>query len=672
MYQLSTPLSQVAGVGPQTNRLLAAQNLQTVLDLLLQLPLHYEDRSQIVTIDQLQLDQLATVKVQLTKISQFYRGGRAMTKATVSDDTGQLNCIWFNQPFLKKQLHQDQTYYLAGRLNNYHTFTQPTIEPDRAELLHTGRIVPAYTTSFGLNQGKLRRIFQEITTNLADSLATDDQLANQFQLLALKPTFRVLHFPDQEDQVIAARHRLAMEELLALIDQANQIKAHWQSLATGQPIPVTEPLIPAIPFSLTADQHQALQEIGHDLSQSQPMNRLLIGDVGTGKTMVAALAARQVLLAGHHACLIAPTQILAQQHLANWQKFFPDLPAKLMIAQPKSSTQTTKNELAAIHQPTIFIGTHRVINLLAAIQPALVIYDEQHRFGVEQRSPAGPETSWAAGQPHLLTMTATPIPRSYLLTIFTHLAASYLKTSPFGPKPIKTWLVKKTKQPAAYEWLKQQLLANPTQIGLIVCPFIEPAADPSLRDWPAAKDLFKRLMVDWANTHLKIGLLHGQMKPAQRQEVIDQLYDQKINLLVSTTIVEVGVDLPTASYLIIEGAEKFGLASLHQLRGRVGRQGQTCYCLVHPHSTQPTAESRLATFCQELDGFKLAELDLQNRGAGNLFGVEQHGLANLKFGSWQDLSTITQAQQISHQLTPALRQKLLFAAPLPTVLPAAN
>jgi len=659
MYHLSDSLLKVAGIGPKTFAKLKEKQIISVKDLILYLPLRYEDRSLIVTIDQLQLDQINTVQAEVISVREYFKNRTRITNAVLADETGETKAIWFNNRFLKHTLKKGESYFFAGKYSGYGSLTQPTVEALKAETIHTGRLVPLYSQTLQLKQGSLRRILKEIIDHLNLDV---DYLSQNFKLFDLSQTLSQLHFPDDEKLVIKARQRLAVEELLALMLKSKQLKQDWQKKQPMVQIkpPTTTDLIPdSIPFDLTGDQQKAINDIMQDLNHNQPMNRLLVGDVGSGKTVVAGTAAHHVLAANRHVCLVAPTQILAGQHQQTFSEIFPQLQTQLLTARTKA-TKFKVNQ-----QPTLYIGTHAVINQLKNIQPALIIYDEQHRFGVAQRSTGLDKTSKKntdAPQPHILTMSATPIPRSYMLTIFSHLDVSLIKELPFGHKPLKTWYVPSGKRHDAYDWIATKLAQDQTtqdQLALVVCPFINQSNHDAFNDVAAATDIYEELQQKFG-TKLKIKLLHGQQKKDQQEKIIQQLFDNEINLLVSTSIVEVGVDLPQANIMVIEGADRFGLASLHQLRGRVGRQGQPCYCLLMSSTTKKTTKDRLKLFTKETDGLKLAELDLQNRGAGDLFGLQQHGLDNLRFASWTDVNLIKTAREIFGKIDHRQTAQLLF------------
>ncbi len=632
MYTLTGKLTNVTGIGPNIATKLALKNIHTIQDLLLWVPLRYEDRSQQKLIKNLVKDELVTIQAEVIAISNQYRGRKSIQRATIRDDSGSLKLIWFNCPYIKDTLQKSHSYFFSGKLNDRGMMTQPKVEKISNDTTHTNRLVPIYSSIADIKAGNLRRYLKEITHHL-DPIS--DQLATKFNLLPLNETFKHLHFPAGQTLTIKARERLAIEELLGLMQHSAQIKQQWQNNASACSIKINQKnTIPKLPFTLTTAQQRSTQEILTDLQSTTPMNRLLLGDVGSGKTVVAGIAALHVLKNNHHVAFITPTQILAQQHLETLNKLFPNINIQLLTAKTKFSLNT---------KPTLYLGTHAVINKLQKIKPALVIYDEQHRFGVEQRS----EVSKLTSQPHTLTMSATPIPRSLMLTIFAHLELSLINEIPSGRKPIKTWLVPEKKRADSYQWIKQQLEKSEGQV-LIVCPFIDPSKHEAFTNVKSATETFTEVKSYFPDQ--KIELLHGRLSPDQKDKITADLFNQKIDILVTTPIVEVGIDLPSASIIIIESAERFGLASLHQLRGRVGRAGQQAYCLLFPSKKSSVITQRLNIFTKTNDGIKLAEFDLQNRGAGDLFGTDQHGFDQLQFTSWTNLKLITQAKQIFDQL----------------------
>ena len=632
-YRFDQPLQFVKGVGPVLAKKFAEQEIATVKDLLLFVPLRYEDRSLRKTIGELEVDELVTVLAAVTSTSNYYKGPRSIQSASVKDDTGRLKLMWFNNKFIIDKLEKGQSYLISGRLNERGVMVQPTVENAAGESIHTDRLVPIYSSTLAMKQGSLRRLLKHILDNLEE---VADPLASP---ASFNQVFNQLHFPDLAEKVVEARERLALDELLLLIDHSHRIKAKWQQLSGTARIivPQGKALIPgSVPFVLTAAQLQATQEIMADLKLSTPMNRLLVGDVGSGKTVVAGVASLHTLAAGHHSALIAPTQILAEQHAQTFAQLFPQLPTRLVTAKSKTS-------LDDLGGPTLFIGTHALINRLNRIVPSLIIYDEQHRFGVNQRSAPAPN-----GRPaHILTMSATPIPRSLMLTIFAHLKLSLIDELPPGRLPVKTWVVTERKKEAAYRWVIKQVThgqksQSDRRLALVVCPFIKDSVVPAFSQVAAATSKFKELQTISPTT--RIELLHGQLPVTQKQSVIKNLFNQQTQVLVTTPVIEVGLDAPHADVVVIESAERFGLASLHQLRGRVGRAGQQAYCLVMPSSDRQNLH-RLQQFAAQNNGQKLAEQDLKRRGAGDLFGTEQSGFDQLRFATWTNLQLITRARQ---------------------------
>lgn len=673
MYQLTHSLDSVHGIGDSWTKALAKKNINTILDFLLYLPLHYEDRSQIFSIAQLKRfhnstiidnnDTTITAKdnnyqakqdfftliVKVKDYRQYYKGRLLIGRATLVDESGELPAIWFNNKFLKTKLNNQQQYYVSGQWKNG-SLIQANLAAITSDSPHTARLVPIYSQIATFKQGSLRRLQKEIIDHLnpLEKLFQDQEhnLNKSWQMFTnLQHFFLALHFPQSSQEIIQARKQLALEEMVFLINKAKKLKKSWQKNHSAPNIKINKKTLipPTLPFTLTEAQQKAIKEISNDLQKTTAMNRLLIGDVGSGKTAVAAIAALQVCLAGHNAALVAPTQILAQQHLQSIKKLLPTQKLQLITAQ------TSKNFFSDTH--TLYIGTHALLNKLEIIQPALIIYDEQHRFGTKQRqNPAA----------HLLTMSATPIPRSLMLTIFAHLQTSILDEMPVNKAMAKTWLVPKSKEEDAIVWLAKQLLEAQNKQAFIVCPFIDPSQHRALANVAAVKENFEQLEAILNKYYqqqqiikakqLKIAILHSRLKKLEQKKVIDQLYNKEIQILVSTPMIEVGIDLPNADLIIIQAAERFGLASLHQLRGRVGRVGQKSYCLLFTTQSHETnSRERLKIFSQEKDGFKLAQLDLEQRGAGDIFGNIQSGFNKLQFTSWANLTIIQKAKQISEE-----------------------
>lgn len=656
MYQLQDPVLVVKGIGNNLQTNLADHQIENILDLLLYLPLRYEDRSDIKSIAEIKVlgleetqiqkssqnqkvkTNFVTTKAKVLKWNEYRKGRLLISRAAITDESDQLNCIWFNNKFLKNKIVVGQEYLFSGNLKDG-TLMQATVEKvdDDYQNIHAGRLVPIYSQLADIKQGNFRRILAEIISKLHQS----GELAQ---------IFKDLHFPASIDRIILARERLALEEILCLMQiSAKHKKEHQKKSSLFQLTSLQEKQTTKLPFELTQAQKQAIQEILADLKQKIPMNRLLVGDVGSGKTIVAAIPASLMVRAGQNVCLIAPTKILAKQHYDHLSNIFQDINFVLTDAQHK---------LKKVENKTFYIGTHSLLKQLKKIQPSLIIYDEQQRFGVKHRQ-LEEYLDQKKDCPHLLSMTATPIPRTLMLSIFSHLDISYLDQMPNSRKMAKTWLVPQAKKQKALEWLTKELLEQNTQQkqALVVCPFINPSSYKATENVAAVKETFDSINKELKNIYQKlaiapkkqfaIAMLHSKLAKDEQLEVIQKVYEQKIQILVSTPMIEVGVDLPSADIIIIESAERFGLSSLHQLRGRVGRQGQASYCLLFssPQTTQDQAsQDRLQKFCQEKDGLKLAQIDLENRGAGDILGYQQSGLHNLFFASWTNNEIIQQAQ----------------------------
>lgn len=650
MYTLNTPLSQITGVGTKTAKLFAQSDLHTVKDLLLFLPFRYVDRSEFHDIATAPREEEITLHGTLTGISEFYKNKRKIVRAKLNDETGSITLMWFNAKFIKQNLQTDTEYFVSGKISaKYKTISQPTVEKASAETIHTNRLIPVYSTTTGIKPGVMRRLLKRICDDLQefeDELIGTDNFRvvrtkkASAQIIPLFSSLKQLHFPDDTKTVIAARRRLALEELLVVIEKAQQAKKAWQSIQPQVVIPAADfadnTWLPALPFTLTDAQLKATREILTDLSNPEAMNRLLIGDVGSGKTVVAGIAAEKIIEQGSPVFFIAPTKILAGQHYESLQKMFPQLEVELVTGTKQVKTHD---------RASLYVGTHTLINRLDQVHPGLVIYDEQHRFGVAHRSKSGELET----RPHVLTMTATPIPRSLVLTIFSHLSLSVIDELPPGRIPTTTWLIPDKKRVDGYAWIAKQLKEK-NQQALVICPFVDPSHHEAFENISAATDIYNELCTLLKNKNISIGLLHGKQKKKEQESIIADMYSRKIDLLVTTPIVEVGVDLPQASYIAIEAAERFGLASLHQLRGRVGRAGQESFCLLMTTKPSHQQSERLKLFTTENNGLKLAEADLKHRGSGDMFGVQQHGFSQLQYGSWDDGELLALAKKIHEEL----------------------
>lgn len=658
--RLDSPVEKVKGIGKTNADKLRHAGIETIADLLLLLPLRYQDRSRRATFATAIPGETYTFLATVQSASQYYKGKKSIQRAIFADESGKVNAIWFNNTFINQTLQKalatnktnsPQYFLVSGSINDKRMLVQATIEKYQidGESIHTDRIVPLYTQRSKIPVGTIRRILKQLLDSHSELLTKEDWLITQQVQSAfpyiptLNDTLHSLHFPNNEESIKIARKRLALDEICLLIAHSKSIKETWNKTESHFRIDAKKSarieLPKTIPFKLTSEQKNAIQDIYTDYAQPQPMNRLLVGDVGSGKTIVAGMAALALLNENHNVAFVAPTQILAQQHYQTFCKLFPDIQIKLITGSKQSKT-----ELQTISKKTLFVGTHSVINRLQTIQPALLIFDEQHRFGVNHRSN---HLHLLPYTPHLLTMTATPIPRSYMLTIFNHLHTSTIQALPPGRKTTKTWLLPESKRESSYSWIANHITEQKSQI-VQVCPFISPSREDAFKEIAAATEYYKNIQkyLKQAFPHIRVGMLHGKLPLKEKELVTQKLYNREIDWLVTTPVIEVGLDLPKADIIIIEGSERFGLASLHQMRGRVGRAGQQGYCLLFTSKNAHQTKERLKYFTTESNGFLLAEYDLKTRGGGNIFNTEQHGQDGLSFADWADLELINNARNI--------------------------
>lgn len=644
---LNTSINELPHTSGLTKKRMRLLGLNTYGDLLKYAPNRYEDYSRIVPLSKIALflDQKITVTgTVLSIIPVRTRSRLSLQKVVISDISGQITISFFNQPYLLTQIKKGKRYAFSGTVKQFGSTC--TIQPETFEEIgkhytmgvQTGRILPVYSEAKGLSSRLLR---EKVAGILPLVNTTEESLPSQVietnSLLPLSDTLSTLHHPLTLDKLHEARYRLGFEELFLLQLSTALIKKEWQRGSVTNKIKLTpsikkklETFIHTLPFKLTIDQENAHRAILHDIGETIPMNRFLQGDVGSGKTIVALLAAYATSLAGKKTLYMAPTELLALQHAETFKKFLSPLGVTIVI-------QTgSKKEMKKLPHGDIFIGTHALLNSSFVESVGLVIIDEQHRFGVKQRAilKSKGET------PHLLTMTATPIPRTVALTAFGELDMSVIQTLPTGRKPIKTYVVTPQKRQDGYEWIKKQMKETRVQV-FVICPLVDESTSETMTSIKAATQEYESLKKEFNS--FSIGLLHGKMKPSEKEAVLNDFRNRKINLLVSTSVVEVGIDIPNAGIMIIEGAERFGLSQLHQLRGRIGRGTEQAHCLLF---TSPGAvPARLHYFASTTKGMELAEYDLKERGPGNIFGIEQHGFMDIKFASLTDSQLIEKTQR---------------------------
>lgn len=626
--------------------------IKTAEDMLLHVPSRYLDFRLVSKISRTQLGETVTIRGEVASIKNIYsKRGKKMQIAEIKDSTGQIEAIWFHQPFLINTLRAGTNVSLAGKIDWFGR-KKALISPEYEKVLigrssvHTGRLIPIYPETAGVSSKWLRsRIndaFSKTKQNIEEHLPSST--LQKLSLPGLVNAFEVVHFPKNLEEAQKGRKRLSFDELLFIQLKSIYRKLAWQKNRVAHKLDVDRKqiakLTDSLPFNLTSSQKQSIEEILSDLEKDIPMNRLLEGDVGSGKTVVAAITAFVSFLNGKQTVFMVPTQILAEQHFTTLKQIF-DL-FKLRVALITSAG--IKSDPG---RTDIFIGTHALIHRAIDFDNvAMVIIDEQHRFGVEQRTHLIKKSHNKTYVPHVLTMTATPIPRTIALTFYGDIDLSTLDELPAGRQPIKTWVVPPQKREKAYEWIDEQIKKNKIE-AFVICPLIEESEKETMQQVRAATTEYENLKKIFPD--LKIGLLHGKQSAKLKNKVLNDFKKRKSNILVSTPVVEVGIDVPNATIMIIEAAERFGLAQLHQLRGRIGRGERKSYCLLFTESRTQKASARLSALQKTLSGFELAELDLKLRGPGEVFGTKQHGFAELKIASWQDKKLIKKAKNIADE-----------------------
>ena len=642
---LVSTLDKIKGVGLKTAEQFALAGIDTVGNLIEFLPRAHEDFSHITTISNIAPGKV-TIKARCEKIeTRPVRRGLRITTATIFDDSGKIQAVWFNQPYRETQLKSGEEFYFSGEFEfsyNRYQLTNPSAERVSEMPVQTDRILPVYRSIKGLKTTLVRKILAELRPlitmlpeTLPQNIVADEKLLSRSQAIL------AMHFPETMDDIEKARERLAFEELFQLL-LASQLNRQENAKLIGWQIPFEQPIVAnfvkRLPFDLTDAQRRAAWEIIQDLERKTPMNRLLQGDVGSGKTVVAGLVACQVEHAGFQTAIMAPTEILASQHAETLSKLLQPLGVSvgLLTGGVKGIARKTLYEQIATGTVDMIIGTHALIQEKVKFHKlGFVVIDEQHRFGVQQRQLLLEKSEH---MPHMLAMTATPIPRSLALTVYGELDISILNELPVGRKPIITKIWSPNSRQQLYEKVDIELAAG--RQAYIVCSLIEDNPDNEIKSVRAEyvklqNSIFK---------HRRIGLLHGKMKSDEKDAVMREFSIGNLDILVSTTVVEVGVDVPNATVIVIENADRFGLSQLHQLRGRVGRSIHQSYCyLINSTSAKPS--QRLREIEKSNDGFYLAEVDLKLRGPGEIYGRAQHGALNLQIATLADTKLIARAQK---------------------------
>ena len=643
---LETKLTELRGVGEAQAKKFSVLGIGTVAELIDYLPRRYEDYSNLTPINRLRPGP-ASVKAVIKQVTGRYaRRGLHITEALASDDSGSARLVWFNQPYRAGALKADQSYFISGPFELSHqrlAIMNPSVELASDFPLNTARIVPIYRETKGLTSRQIRAVLKQ-TLALIETLpeTLPGWLIASHDLMGYAEAVMAMHFPTSPEQLAAARQRFAFEEVFRL-SLASLLNKQANQRETALAVPFNKSLardfVKHLPFSLTDAQRRAVWQIYLDLQKEQPMNRLLEGDVGSGKTVVAAMAALMVLEQGWQVALMAPTDLLARQHADTIHRLLKPLGKEktvdLLVGSLKPAQKTQARAAIASGQAQFIIGTQALIQEKVDMHKlALIIVDEQHRFGVDQRKTL---MTKAGHMPHVLSLTATPIPRSLALTLYGELDISIVDTKPAGRSPVITELVAPSSRPKVYGKVQAEL--NTGRQVFVVCPLI---SDSEVLDAASAEKVYEQLRVhEFKNWRL--GLLHGKLKPAEKADVMARFVGHELDIVVSTTVIEVGVDIPNASVMMLMTPERFGLAQIHQLRGRVGRGEHQGYCYLLLSDAQ-TPSRRLRALESSNDGFKLAELDLSLRGPGAIYGTMQHGQLDLRVASLTDTKLIASAR----------------------------
>lgn len=648
MVDLSKSINTLPKIGPKYTELFEKLEIRTIEDLLYHFPFRYDDFSVVKPIAELLEGETVTIEANLDKIDNiFTRNHKKLTKADISDGSGKMSLMWFNQHYIKNSLQVGEKYKFSGKVgvfNNKLSMVAPEIETNGAGI-HTGRLVPVYPETAGISSKYIRNRINDVIGRSETFIEfLPEVLLNKEKLEDMDKALREIHFPNDSMEVEHARNRFAFEEFFLELLKVETRKQEWNKKFKGTPMEKFDKdilgFVKTLPFKLTESQNTSVKQILGDMCLKQPMNRLLEGDVGTGKTVVAIIAAYFSHLNGFKTLYMAPTEILANQHYETFTKVLSD--TNLKIALVTGSTKPKENDW------DILIGTHALLfNEAKYDNTGLIVIDEQHRFGVEQRTKLM-EISSSTKMPHLLTMTATPIPRTLALTLFGDLSISTLKTTPNLEKKITTTVIPEKQRIATYELIRQK--NEPT---FIVCPLIEESESISLENVKAAEVEYESLK-EGVFKDMAMGLLHGRMRSKEKQEIIAKFRSGEIKILVSTPVIEVGIDVPEATIMVIESAERYGLASLHQLRGRVGRGDKPGHCLIFMSNNSRTSYTRLKNLENISNGMDLAEIDMKNRGEGDLYGTMQHGFKRFKVADLSNLQMLEAAKQEAQAIYPQI------------------
>lgn len=651
MIDLKQNVQYIKGVGPNRVKLLNLLGIYTIEDLISYYPRAYQDRSKIKKIEELQEGEEALIEaVTLSGVSTFkLRRNMSVSKVQVQDDTGRCLITWFNQDYIKSTIHAKEKYKFYGKVTKkigQTEMTSPVFDKE-GENKNTGKIIPVYPTTKKLSENAIRQAIENalmlVENELEDNLP--EYIKKEYELENLETAVKQIHFPTDFNSLTEARKRLVFEELLtfqlALLSLKNQYDNEIRGIKYSKQVKMSD-VINILPFKLTKAQLKVLEEIDQDMESDKPMNRLLQGDVGSGKTVVAMISAYKAVKSGYQVAVMAPTTILASQHIVNFNKILNQFGIKCELLV-SSLTKKQKNivlDKLKNGEIDIIIGTHALLQENVEFKNlGLVVTDEQHRFGVKQRS----IIAGKGNNPDILVMTATPIPRTLAIIVYGDLDISVIDELPPNRKKIDTVAVKENMSDRIISFIKKNV--DEGRQAYIVCPFVD--ENEEMEDVKSVEKLAESYKEEIFKDY-KVEILHGKMKPKEKDKIMQDFKENKISILISTTVIEVGVDVPNANIMVIENAERFGLAQLHQLRGRVGRGEYKSYCILKYNSNSGRVRERMKIMTETEDGFKIAEKDLELRGAGEFFGTRQHGLPEFKIANiFEDIKILKQVQELA-------------------------
>ena len=650
MLDLNKDVKYVKTVGPNRVKLLNKLNIYTLKDLIEYYPRDYEDRSKPKNLYECMDGEEVLIEAMATgRINEMHKGRMTISRLIVKDQTGTCYITWFNQGYLRDKFQPGRMYRFFGKISNKNgrlEMNSPVYdEIDQSK--NTGKIIPIYPLTFELKQNTLRRIIEngllEVKGQLPETLP--EYILKENNLWDINNTIERIHFPVEFSDFNKARERLVFEELLtmqlALLKLKNNYEHETDGIQFSKDVHMSD-VINMLPFRLTKAQLRVLEEIDRDMESNKPMNRLLQGDVGSGKTVVAMIAAYKAVKSGYQATIMAPTAILASQHLESFKGILDELGIRteLLISNVTKKKKAEILEKLQNGEIDVLIGTHAILEENVVFKNlGLVVTDEQHRFGVKQRS-----TIAAKGQnPDIIAMSATPIPRTLALILYGDLDISIIDELPPNRKKIETFAVRKNMEERVNNFIKKQIAEG--RQAYIVCPLVEENED--MEGLQSVVELAEKYQKETFSEY-KVAYLHGKMKPKEKDEIMQRFKDGEIQILIATTVIEVGVNVPNASIMIVENAERFGLAQLHQLRGRVGRGEYQSYCILKYEGNGETIRQRMKVMCDTNDGFIISEKDLELRGSGDFFGTEQHGLPEFKIANlFEDMAVLKKVQGLA-------------------------